>query len=162
MLMTDETSAAPVAGSIREIVLNQIYLKDCSYEAPNGPRIPSPDWNPKINVNMNTAANELGNDLREVVLTVTVEAKVGDVTAFLVEVKQAGVFTLRNLAQDELRRTVSSLCPEILFPYVRAEVGNLIQKGGFPPFLLPPVSFDSLYAQSIKAQQEQQPGAAVN
>jgi preprotein translocase subunit SecB len=162
MPMTDETSAAPVAGANREIILNQIYLKDCSFEAPNGPRIPTPDWNPKINVNMNTASNELGNDLREVVLTVTVEAKVGDLTAFLVEVKQAGVFTLRNLAQDELRRTVSSLCPEVLFPYVRAEVGNLIQKGGFPPFLLPPVSFDSLYVQSMKTQQEQQTNPAIN
>lgn len=160
--MTDEMSPAPAADAGREIILNQIYLKDCSYEAPNGPRIPTQEWNPKINVNMNTATNDLGQDLREVVLTVTVEAKVGDATAFLVEVKQAGVFTLRNLAQDELRRTVSSLCPEILFPYVRAEVGNLIQKGGFPPFLLPPVSFDSLYAQSVKAQQEPQAGPSVN
>jgi preprotein translocase subunit SecB len=160
--MTDETSATPVTDTNREVILNQIYLKDCSYEAPNGPRITSQEWNPKINVNMNTATNELGKDLREVVLTVTVEAKVGEVTAFLVEVKQAGVFTLRNLAQEELRRTVSSLCPEILFPYVRAEVGNLIQKGGFPPFLLPPVSFDSLYSQSMKAQQEQQAGPSVN
>jgi len=160
--MTDETSAAPVADASREVILNQIYLKDCSYEAPNGPRIPTQEWNPKINVNMNTASNELGKDLREVVLTVTVEAKVGDATAFLVEVKQAGIFTLRNLAQEELRRTVSSLCPEILFPYVRAEVSNLIQKGGFPPFLLPPVSFDSLYLQSMKAQQEQQAGPSVN
>ena len=160
--MTDEPSATPAANANREVILNQIYLKDCSYEAPNGPRIPTQEWNPKINVNMNTASNELSKDLCEVVLTVTVEAKVGEVTAFLVEVKQAGVFTLRNLAQDELRRTVSSLCPEILFPYVRAEVGNLIQKGGFPPFLLPPVSFDSLYAQSMKAQQEQQAGPAIN
>ncbi|HZF17947.1 MAG TPA: protein-export chaperone SecB [Steroidobacteraceae bacterium] len=160
--MTDEQSTVPATDAGREIILNQIYLKDCSYEAPNGPRIPTQEWNPKINVNMNTTANDLGNHLREVVLTVTVEAKIGEATAFLVEVKQAGVFTLRNLAQDDLRRTVSSLCPEILFPYVRAEVGNLIQKGGFPQFLLPPVSFDALYTQSLKAQSEQPAGSAVN
>ena len=160
--MTDESSAAPATDANREVILNQIYLKDCSYEAPNGPRIPSQEWNPKINVNMNTASSELAKDICEVVLTVTVEAKIGDATAFLVEVKQAGVFTLRNLEQVELRRAVASVCPEILFPYVRAEVGNLIQRGGFPPFLLPPVSFDSLYLQSMKAQQEQQSGPSVN
>jgi len=160
--MTDEAGAAPAADTTREIVLNQVYLKDCSYEAPNGPRIPTPDWNPQINVNMNTASNELADGVREVVLTVTVEAKIGESTAFLVEVKQAGVFTLRNLALEDLRRTISSLCPEVLFPYVRAEVGNLIQKGGFPPFLLPPVSFDALYAQSLQAQQSQPASPSVN
>jgi len=160
--MTDEATAVPAAGTNREVILNQIYLKDCSYEAPNGPRIATQEWNPQINVNMNTASSEIGNGMREVILTVTVEAKIGEATAFLVEVKQAGIFTIRNLALEDLRRTVSSLCPEVLFPYVRAEVGNLIQKGGFPPFLLPPVSFDSLYTQSMKAQQEQQASPAVN
>ena len=159
--MTDDASAGPAEGAAREVILNQVYLKDCSYEAPNGPRIPTQEWNPHININMNTASSELGDSVREVVLTVTVEAKIGESTAFLVEVKQAGVFTLRNLAAEDLRRTISSLCPEVLFPYARAEVGNLIQRGGFPPFLLPPVSFDALYSQSLKSQQ-QPPAPSVN
>ena len=84
--------------------------------------------------------------MREVVLTVTVSAKQGEQTLFLVEVKQAGAFLMQNLSNDEIQRAVGSVCPSVLFPYARAVVSQLVSQGGFPQFLLPPVNFDALYA----------------
>lgn len=127
--------------------LQNVYLKDCSYEAPNGPRVDG-NWSPQINLDLHTAANNVTAELREIVLTVTVSAKQNDVTLFLVEVKQAGLFLIRNIGEDDMKRAVSTICPGVLFPYARAAVSQLVTQGGFPQFLLPPVNFDALYAQS--------------
>jgi preprotein translocase subunit SecB len=140
-----------------QLALQNVYLKDCSYEAPNGPRVDG-NWNPQINLDLHTSATGLSPDLREVVLTVTVSAKQNDATIFLVEVKQAGIFLMRNLSEPDVKRAVSSVCPSVLFPYARAAVSHLVTQGGFPQFLLPPVNFDALYAQSMT--QQQQPAAA--
>lgn len=142
-----------------QLALQAVYLKDCSYEAPNGPRVDGA-WNPQINLDLHTSVNPLGADLKEIVLTVTVSAKQSDVTLFLVEVKQAGAFLMRNMSDDEARRAVGSVCPNVLFPYARAAVSQLIAQGGFPQFLLPPVNFDALYARSLAEQQ--QPAATKN
>lgn len=139
-----------------QLALQNVYLKDCSYEAPNGPRVDG-NWNPQINLDLHTAAATLTPELREIVLTVTVSAKQNDVTIFLVEVKQAGIFLMRNLAEPDIKRAVSSVCPSVLFPYARAAVSHLVTQGGFPQFLLPPVNFDALYAQSLT-----QPPPAAN
>jgi preprotein translocase subunit SecB len=127
------------------LALQNVYLKDCSYESPNGPRIDG-NWNPQINLDLQTSSTALGPEVREVVLTVTVSAKHGDATIFLVEVKQAGLFVIRNLAESDLKRAISTVCPGVLFPYARAAVSQLVSQGGFPQFLLPPVNFDALYA----------------
>jgi len=127
------------------LALQNVYLKDCSYESPNGPRIEG-NWNPQINLDLQTSSTALGPEVREVVLTVTVSAKHGDVTIFLVEVKQAGLFVVRNLPEPDLKRAVSTVCPCVLFPYARAAVSQLVSQGGFPQFLLPPVNFEALYA----------------
>ena len=127
------------------LALQNVYLKDCSYESPNGPRIDG-NWNPQINLDLQTSSTTLGPEVREVVLTVTVSAKHGDTTIFLVEVKQAGLFVVRNLAEPDLKRAISTVCPGILFPYARAAISQLVSQGGFPQFLLPPVNFDALYA----------------
>jgi preprotein translocase subunit SecB len=127
------------------LVLQNVYLKDCSYESPNGPRIDG-NWNPQINLDLQTSSTSLGPEVREVVLTVTVSAKHGEATIFLVEVKQAGLFVVRNLPEADLKRAVSTVCPGVLFPYARAAVSQLVTQGGFPQFLLPPVNFDALYA----------------
>jgi len=132
-----------------QLILQQIYLKDCSYEAPQGPRIPAADWSPKFALNLNTTSSEVAPELREVVLTVTVEAKVGEKVAYLVELKQAGLFVVRNCAPDELRKVIGSVCPSVLFPYARAACSELITQGGFPQFLLPPVNFEALYERSL-------------
>lgn len=132
-----------------QLALQSVYLKDCSYEAPNGPRIEG-EWNPQINLDLHTGVNAMAQDAREVVLTVTVAAKQNDATIFLVEVKQAGVFLMRNLAETDLKRAIASICPAVLFPYARAAVSHLVTQGGFPQFLLPPVNFDALYAQAAQ------------
>lgn len=130
-----------------QLSLQSVYLKDCSYEAPNGPRVQG-EWNPQINLDLHTAVNPLASDVSEVVLTVTVSAKQGEITLFLVEVKQAGVFVMKNLGEQEMKRSVASICPSVLFPYARAAVSHLVTQGGFPQFLLPPVNFDALYQRA--------------
>ena len=153
--MTNEAAGiapAPEAANGPVLALQSVYLKDCSYEAPNGPRIDG-NWNPQINLDLHTAAAQLAADVREIVLTVTVSAKQNDATIFLVEVKQAGIFVVRNLSEDDVKRAVGSVCPGVLFPYARAAVSHLVTQGGFPQFLLPPVNFDALYA----ANQNQAP-----
>lgn len=137
-----------------EFSLQSVYLKDCSFEAPRGPRIAS-NWNPQINLDLNTSADAISAELREVVLTVTVSARNGEATAFLVEVKQAGVFGVRNLEEADYRRAIATLAPNVLFPYARAMVAHLVTQGGFPQMLLPPVNFEVLYARSMAEAQQQ-------
>ncbi len=141
--------AAP-GPSASALALQGVYLKDCSFEAPEGPRS-SGQWNPQISLDLNTSVQQVGADLREVVLTVTVSAKQGEQTLFLVEIKQAGAFLMQNLSPDEYKRAIGSICPNVLFPYARAVVSQLVGLGGFPQLLLPPVNFDALYAQSVAA-----------
>ena len=145
--MVNETGGLETApgDSAPVLALQNVYLKDCSYESPNGPRVEG-NWNPQINLDLQTGSTTLGPEVREVVLTVTVSAKYGEATIFLVEVKQAGLFVIRNLSEDETKRAVGTYCPGVLFPYARAAISHLVTQGGFPQFLLPPVNFDALYA----------------
>jgi len=145
-----------------QLALQNVYLKDCSYEAPNGPRVDG-NWNPQINLDLHTGVSNITPDMREVVLTITVSAKQNNATLFLVEVKQAGAFLMRNLSEDDTRRAIGSVCPNILFPYARASISQLVTQGGFPQFLLPPVNFDALYARSLaEAQNPAQAPATKN
>ena len=147
--MANETAPEPAPAMPPEtaplLVLQNVYLKDCSYEAPLGPRLDG-NWNPQINLDLQSNSRVLSADLREVVLTVTVSAKQNEATIFLVEVKQAGSFMIRNLNENDLKRAISTVCPSVLFPYARAVVSQLVTQGGFPQFLLPPVNFEALYA----------------
>jgi len=147
----------PISGTASTLALQGVYLKDCSFEAPEGPRA-NGQWTPQISLDLNTNVRPLNNDVREVVLTVTVSAKQGEQTLFLVEVKQAGAFLMQNLSEDELKRAVGSICPNVLFPYARAVVSQLVSQGGFPQLLLPPVNFDALYANA----QAESDGAVKN
>src|SRR5689334_23015986 len=122
------------ADATGQLSLQAVYLKDCSFEAPQGPRI-SGQWNPQIGLDLNTAVNQIEGDLHEVLLTVTVSAKAGEQTVFLVEVKQAGAFVMQNLAEPDFRRAAGVLCPGVLFPYARAMVSQLVTQGGFPQLL---------------------------
>jgi preprotein translocase subunit SecB len=143
-----EGDRVPGSATASTLALQNVYLKDCSFEAPEGPRGANGQWNPQISLDLHTNVRVLAGDLREVVLTVTVSAKQGEQTLFLVEVKQAGAFIMQNLSPDELKRAVGSICPNVLFPYARAVVSQLVSQGGFPQLLLPPVNFDSLYASA--------------
>ena len=133
-----DSAAAPV------LTLQAVYLKDCSFEAPVGPRVDG-NWNPQISLDLQTTSTPIEGDLREVLLTVTVSAKQDDKTIFLVEVKQGGAFLMQGLAEDDSKRAIASICPGVLFPYARALISNLVGQGGFPQLLLPPVNFDALY-----------------
>ena len=147
--MANETAGAQPANDLPAdapvLALQTVYLKDCSYEAPNGPRVDG-TWNPQVNLDLQTGTTAVSPELREVILTVTVSAKQNDVTVFLVEVKQAGLFLIRNLAEPDMKRAVSTICPGVLFPYARSAVSQLVSQGGFPQFLLPPVNFEAIYA----------------
>ena len=136
-------STAPV------LTLQAVYLKDCSFEAPVGPRVDG-NWNPQISLDLQTGTSVIDGDLREVLLTVTVSAKQGDKTLFLVEVKQGGAFLMQNLADEDARRAIASICPSVLFPYARALISTLVGQGGFPQLLLPPVNFDALYENAAQ------------
>ena len=137
-----------------QVTLQSVYLKDSSYESPNGPRLPnSQAYEPKFQLNMNTTADEIGPDVREVLLTITLEAKQGDTTLYLVEVKQAGLFSISGASAEDLKRLIGSFCPNVLFPFAREVISTLVVKGGFPNFLLPLVNFDALFAQASESAQ---------
>jgi len=142
--MADETPAQSNGAAQPNLALQGVYLKDCSYEAPSGPRADA-NWQPNINLDLSTTSSPIEGELREVVLTVTVSAKQGEKTLFLVEVKQAGAFLMQNLSEDDAKRAIASVCPGVLFPYARSMVSQLVSQGGFPQLLLPPVNFDALY-----------------
>ena len=151
-MANEQTPPAPeTTPPAAQLVLQGVYLKDCSFEAPQGPRT-NGDWNPQISLDLNTNVSPLGGDMREVVLTITVSAKQGEQTLFLVEVKQAGAFLMQGLGNEDLKRAVGSVCPGVLFPYARAVVSQLVSQGGFPQLLLPPVNFDALYANSQNSE----------
>jgi len=147
--LTSGNHSAAGANVGAQLALQGVYLKDCSFEAPQGPRVGG-EWSPQISLDLNTSVQPLGGDLREVVLTVTVSAKHGEQTLFLVEVKQAGAFLMQNLTEIDYRRAVGSVCPNVLFPYARAVVSQLVSQGGFPQLLLPPVNFDALYGNAAE------------
>jgi preprotein translocase subunit SecB len=154
----NEVKAAGPGTSIGgvQVSLQNVYLKDCSYESPNGPRLPNNQaWEPKFQLNMNTSAEEIAPDVREVLLTITLEAKQGEATLYLVEVKQAGVFAIAGASVEDMKRLIGSFCPSVLFPYAREVISDLIVKGGFPNFLLPLVNFEVLFAQASEASQPQ-------
>ena len=147
--MNETVGADATAGLEAVVALQNVYLKDCSYESPNGPRMEG-TWNPQINLDLQTGSTALGPEVREVVLTVTVSAKYGEATIFLAEVKQAGLFVIRNLSEEDTKRAISTYCPGVLFPYARAAISHLVTQGGFPQFLLPPVNFEALYTANLQ------------
>ena len=153
---TPDGAAAEANGQGQTVTLQSVYVKDLSFEAPKGPFVPTENQDPKIQLNLNTASAPVGTDAHEVVLTVTLEAKNGESPVYLVEVKQGGVFTVAGFGAEETRRILGSFAPNVLFPYIRQTVSDLISKGGFPPFFLPPVNFDALYERSLQEQAAQQ------
>jgi preprotein translocase subunit SecB len=141
--------------------IQKVYLKDVSLEAPNSPTIFTEQWQPQTEVRLETGATPLTEDLFDVVLTLTVTAKLGERTAYLAEVQQAGLFTLRGFDDPQMGHMLHSFCPNILFPFAREELASLIGKGGFPALLLNPINFDGLYMQRLQQQQAQAAAAAA-
>ncbi|CAK0769776.1 protein export chaperone SecB [Gammaproteobacteria bacterium] len=138
----------------REFMLQRIYVKDVSFEAPLVPQVFTDAWQPETQVGFGSEATPLGNDLYEVVLTVTATTKLGERTAYLAEVKQGGIFGIRGFPEAELAPMLGAYCPNILFPYVRELIARLVTDATFPPLLLQPVNFDLIFAQAAQQQQE--------
>jgi len=140
----------------KRLAIAKIYLKDFSFESPQSPNIfRQGDWKPQTNLNLRSSHNAVDGDHHEVVLTLTVEAKEEDKTCFLIELQQAGLFEITGYEDEEFKAIVGSFCPNILFPYARESIASLIQKGGFPEFVLQPINFDALYLQAQQQAQQQ-------
>jgi preprotein translocase subunit SecB len=137
----------------RRLSIGKIYLKDFSFESPQSPSVfQQTDWKPTTDLNLRSSHTAVSDEHHEIVLTVTIEAKADDKTLFLVELQQAGLFEIVGYEGEELGAIIGSFCPNILFPYARETIGSLIQKGGFPEFVLQPINFDALYMQSKQQQ----------
>jgi preprotein translocase subunit SecB len=132
--------------------IQRIYIKDVSFEAPNLPEIYAAEYKPDVNMEMNSKSRSVGEDLYETVLTITLSAKLGEKTAFLVEVHQAGVFVLKNMTEEQVEQTLAVAAPDALYPYARETIASLISRAAFPPIHLTPVNFLALYMQ--RKQQE--------
>ncbi len=142
--MAEEQAAAE-----KRISVAKIYTKDFSFESPQAPGVfQAENWSPKTDLNLRSGHSALNGNLYEVVLTITVNAQDNDKTVFLVELQQAGLFELTGYDDAERHAILGSYCPSILFPYARESIANSVQKGGFPEFVLQPINFDALYAQS--------------
>lgn len=134
-----------------QLMLQKIYVKDVSFEAPNAPQIyqeiQENGEQPQVQLNLGQRATDLGQDLYEVVLSLTLTCTIGERTAYLAEVQQAGLFGISGFSEADHAGIVGSYCPNLLFPYARQMISQLVLEGGFPPFLLQPINFDALYAE---------------
>ncbi len=138
-----------------EFLIQRIYIKDLSYEAPQVPAMFQLEWKPDLNLQIHTSSTKLADDVHEVVLKLTVTVKSADKTAFLAEVQQAGIFTVQQFAEDQVRAILGGVCPGILFPYAREVISDLVSRGTFPPLYLAPINFDALYLQQVEQQKQQ-------
>ena len=135
-----------------QLALERIYVKDISLKVP-GAEVFTREWNPKPYIHLSTSSEQLDESHQQVVLTVTVSAKNGNETAFIAEVHQAGIFLLQNIPEEQMGHLLGAYCPNVLFPYAREVISDIVTRGSFPQLLLAPVNFDQAYMQS--QQQEQ-------
>lgn len=163
MADTPETQAAPEANQ-GQMQIQKIYIKDVSFEAPHSPSIflEQPSSPPEVDFKLNTKPEKLRENDYEVAIEATVTVKFQDKVAFLVEVHQAGIFTLSGFDDQQLSYMIGSYCPSALYPYLRETVSDLVIRGGFPPLLLEPVNFDAMYAQKIHQAAQKQAEAGAN
>lgn len=139
-----------------QFTLLKIYLKDLSFESPRPVEtLLKPVERADINFQLNSETRRVSDDIYEVVLTVTVTARKEEAVLYLVEVKQAGVFTLKDFSEEEFKAMINSYCPNILFPYAREVVSSMVERGGFPQLLLKPINFDALYMQHLEKQTQE-------
>ena len=149
-------AGADNAGGNPVFTVEKIYAKDVSFEAPGAPQVFAEQGQPQLQMNLNQKVQRLGDNAYEVVLGVTLTCTIGEKTAYLAEVQQAGVFGLAGFSDQQLDMMLGTQCPTVLYPYVREAIGGLIQAGGFPPFVLQPLNFDALYADGLRQRAQQQ------
>jgi preprotein translocase subunit SecB len=158
--MAQEDSANQAAVSDQPVFgIEKLYIKDASLEVPNAPQIFTDRTSPQVSVELANAAQKIEDGIFDVSIKVTVTAKIGDKTAFLVEVAQAGIFVVRNMSEENLEPVLAVACPNILFPYAREAISDLVTRAGFMPVLLNPINFEALYMQQKQAEES---GAKAN
>lgn len=150
--MTDQPT--PAQQTEAQFMIQRVYMKDCSFEAPNTPAIFQEQWEPELSLDLSTQNLQLDKDVYEVVLTVTATVKNKNTTAFLAEVKQAGIFTIHGPEKAQLEHLLNSFCPNILFPYAREAITSQVIRGSFPQLVLAPINFDALYMQQMEEKQK--------
>lgn len=152
--MSDEIANGAAASqdttASAQLTVQKLYLKDASFEAPNAPQIFQEQTAPELQMNLSQKVTNVAPDLFEVVLSVTLTCTAAGKTAYLVEVQQAGLFTLSGFDPRGLEVVLATYCPNVLFPYVRQQVSDMIQAGGFPPFLLQPINFEQIYSDQLR------------
>jgi preprotein translocase subunit SecB len=140
-----------------QMSLQKIYARDVSFEVPNAPKVFQEEGQPQVQLNLSHKATAIEGDNYEIVLTLTVTCTLNERTAYLAEVHQAGVFSFVGFDQENLSAVLATYCPNVLFPFARQVVSDLVLNGGFPPLLLQPINFDALYAQQQQQAQQGQP-----
>ena len=159
---TNEVAEAAADKPSQQFAMQRIYLKDLSFETPMGLDALRKTWKPQVNQELNTKTSKAGEDIYEVVLTLTVTVKLEEETAFLVEVHQAGLFAIKGIEGQQLAQVLNSTCPNILFPYAREAIDSTLTKGSFPALMLPPINFDALFAQAVaQARQKAESGEST-
>jgi len=157
--MSDEQQAAPAATEAQpQLALERIYLKDLSFEVPSA-KVFTSEWQPELNINLSSNAEQLDPSHFEVVLSVTLTANNGGSPAYIAEVKQAGIFLIEHVSQEQLPQLLGAYCPNILFPFVREALTDVITKGSFPQFLLAPINFDAAFAENVQRLQQESAAA---
>lgn len=146
----------------KQFSIQKIYTKDLSFETPNSPKIFTQTWQPSLDVNLATQANPLENDVYESVLSITATVKLGEEIAYLVEVQQAAIITTAGFTPEEMAPLLGSYCPNILFPYAREVISDLVSKGGFPQLILAPINFDALYVQQQQQLEQEAKANTLN
>lgn len=153
--MSDENNAQATAESGPQFAIQRIYLKDLSFETPMGAEAFLKAFKPNIQQDLNIQANPLENGLFEVVLLLTVTARVDNRAVFLVEIKQAGLFAISGVEGPAVTQLINTACPQILFPYAREAIDSVLNRGTFPPLNLPPINFDAVFVQAVTQAQQQ-------
>ncbi len=140
--------------------IQRVYLKEASLEQPNSPAILLEQEQPSVDIQLGVEATPLAEGVYEVAVTATVQTKIKDKTVFLVEAKQAGIFEVRNLPEEQMGPIMGIACPQIVYPYLRSNVADIVQRAGFPPVHLAEINFQAMYEQQ-QAQQAQQEGSRI-
>lgn len=153
--MTDDTTAAPEAANQEQTIapkfaVQRLYLKDLSFETPQGAAAFQKQWQPKVNQDLSTKTNKIDDGLFEVSLRITITVKHEDETIYLIEAEQAGLFNIEGLEGGQLSQVLNVTCPSMLLPYAREAIDSTLTKGSYPPLMIPPINFDALFASAVQ------------
>ena len=144
----EENNAATEQPSGPQFAIQRTFIKDLSFETPMGVKVFTQAFQPKVKMDVNTRGNSIAESVHEIVLTLTITAKVEEDTAYIVELQQAGIFAINGFPKEQMAHVLGAVCPNFLFPYAREAVDSIVVKGGFPPLSIAPIDFDAIFRQS--------------